>query len=289
MDDISGRWALVTGASSGFGVEFATLLAERRAHIVLAARRTEPMEALAKRLRAQHGVQVVVEGIDLSASGAGAELKSRLDHRGIEIGVLVNNAGYGVYGGFADQPLAQTMAMLQVNVLALTSLTHVFAADMVRRGQGHILLVASMLGYQAVPGFAAYAASKSYVLLFGEALHAELKPYGVSVTVLSPGTASTSFGSVAGQRDTWMLRRLTMDPQQVARVGVTAMLRRRASLIAGLRNALVVFSNRVTPRVAQRMLMQRVMSGEWTRHQGPATTSSSRVSTRRGWISSRSE
>src|SRR5215831_13929081 len=98
MDKVNGKWALVTGASSGFGIEFATLLAERNANLVLAARRTEPMERLAERLRQQHHVQVVVEGIDLSVAGAGAELKSRLDQRGIVVDLLVNNAGSGLYG-----------------------------------------------------------------------------------------------------------------------------------------------------------------------------------------------
>src|SRR5262249_32806197 len=109
MDDVSGKWALVTGASSGFGIEFATLLAERNANLVLAARRIEPMENLAARLRQQYHVEIIVEGIDLSATGAGAELKSRLDQRGIMVDVLVNNAGIGLYGGFLDQPLPKTL------------------------------------------------------------------------------------------------------------------------------------------------------------------------------------
>lgn len=261
LDDVSGQWALVTGASSGFGVEFATLLAARKVNLVLAARRKEPMEILAKRLRQQHGVQIVVEGIDLSVAGAGVELKSRLDARGIAVDVLVNNAGYGLYGSFVDQPLPRTLDMLQLNVLGMTELTQVFAADMVTRRRGHILLVASVLGYQAVPGYAAYAASKSYVLSLGEALHAELKPLGVAVTVLSPGASSTSFASVAGQRDSLILRRLMMKPRQVARTGIRAMLGRRSSVIPGIGNKMVVFSNRFTPRRMQRTVMQRVMAG----------------------------
>ena len=201
MDNVGGKWALVTGASSGFGMEFATLLAERKANLVLAARRAEPMEKLAEELREKQRVNVVVEAIDLSVAGAGAELKSRLDKRDIAVDVLVNNAGYGLYGSFLDQPLPKTLAMLRLNMLAVTELTHVFAADMVKRRTGQILLVASLLGYQATPGYAAYAASKGYVLLLGEALHAELEPHGVNVTVLSPGPTSTPFGRVAGQKE----------------------------------------------------------------------------------------
>ena len=222
MDNVSGRWALITGASSGFGVEFATLLAERNANLVLVARRREPMEKLAEQLRQKHRVNVVVEGLDLVVPGAGAELKSRVDSRGMTIDVLVNNAGFGLYGNFVDQPLQKTLDMLQLNMLALTQITHVFANDMRKRRTGHILLIASLLGYQATPGYAAYAASKAYVLLFGEALHAELKQYGIGVTVLCPGPSATSFGAVAGQSDTAVLRMLMMEPRPVARRGIQA-------------------------------------------------------------------
>src|SRR5438552_19158101 len=113
MDNVSGKWALVTGASSGFGVEFANLLAERKANLILAARRIEPMEGLAEQLRQRTGVSVVVEGIDLSESGAARELKSRLDKRGIAVDVLVNNAGYCLCRGLVDQRLQQSLDLLQ--------------------------------------------------------------------------------------------------------------------------------------------------------------------------------
>ena len=261
MDAVSGKWALVTGASSGFGVEFARLLAEQEANLVLVARRAEAMERLAEEFRQEHRVKVVVEGIDLSRAGAGTELKSRLDRRGIPVDVLVNNAGCGVYGSFVEQPREKILDMLQLNMLAVTELTHIFAAEMVKRRSGHILLIASLLGYQATPGYAAYAASKAYVLLFGEALHAELRPYGVGVTVVSPGATSTSFGDVAGQKDTPVLRLLMMRPRPVARTGILAMLRRRPSVVAGILNKAVVFIFRFAPRKMQCMVMQRVMSG----------------------------
>jgi short-subunit dehydrogenase len=261
MSDLSGKWALVTGASSGFGVEFATLLAEQKANLVLAARRTEPMEKLAAMLRQKFHVEVAVEGIDFSLSGAVGELKARLDARNIPVAVLVNNAGYGLYGTFLDEPIEKTLDMLQVNMIALTELTYVFAAEMIKRRSGHILLVASLLGYQAVPGYAAYAASKGYVLLFGEALHAELKPHGVGVTVLSPGATSTSFGEVADQRNTIALRMLMMRPRPVASAGIQAMLGEKSSVVAGLRNKLVVLADRFMPRTMQRTIMRKVMSG----------------------------
>jgi short-subunit dehydrogenase len=261
MDSVAGKWALVTGASSGFGVEFANLLAQRGANLLLVARRREPMERLADRLRRDHHVEVIIETMDLAHPDAAAELKRRADAQGIAIEVLVNNAGYGLYGSFLEQRVDQFRDMLQVNILALSELTHVFGSAMAKNGRGHILLISSLLGYQAVPGYAAYAASKAYVLLFGEALNRELKPFGVFVTVLSPGASATSFAEVAGQKNTFIVRMLMMEPAPVARIGLEAMLRRRSSVVAGLLNKLIVFWNRLTPRSVQRLVMQRVLGG----------------------------
>jgi short-subunit dehydrogenase len=261
MEDLHNRWALVTGASSGFGVQFARLLAERKANLVLVARRTEPMERLAQELRQRNLVQVVVEGMDLSRAGVGAELKSRLDARGTPIDILVNNAGYGIYGPFLDQPLEKIADMLQLNMITVTELTYVFARDMVKRRGGHILLTASLLGYQAVPGYAAYAATKGYVLLFGEALHQELRPYGVAVTALCPGISATSFGEVAGQKSSPLLRMMLMKPYPVAKAGVLAMLERRATVVPGFLNKTAVFLDRLMPRPLQRLILGKVVAG----------------------------
>lgn len=143
MHKINGQWALVTGASSGFGVDFAHLLAERGANLVLVARRDAPMQSLAAELRAKHGIQVHVEAMDLANTGAGAELKTRLDAAGIAVDLLINNAGFGLFGEFVDQPLQNTLNMLQLNILSLTEITHVFAQAMAARGKGKILLIAS--------------------------------------------------------------------------------------------------------------------------------------------------
>jgi uncharacterized protein len=260
-DSIAGKWALVTGASSGLGVEFATLLAERHANLVLVARRTDLLQQLAARLRREHPVSVLVEGCDLSAAGSATALKERLDAQGVAVDVLVNNAGHGLYGDFVEQPLRQTTTMLALNVVSMTELTGIFAADMVRRRSGYILLVASLLGYQPVPGYAAYAASKAYVLHFGEALHDELEPHGVVVTVLAPGAAATAFVDVAHQRDTRALRLLMMQPRPIAAIGIEALLRGRSSVVAGVRNKLIALSNRFTPRRIQRSIFRRVFSG----------------------------
>lgn len=259
MQDLTGQWALVTGASSGFGVDFAHLLAERGANLVLAARSVEPMEDLATALQARHGVRTRVVGIDLARPGVGVELHDRLARDGIEIDVLINNAGYGVYGDFLSQPAARTLDMLQLNIVALTELTHAFARDMAARGRGKILLVSSIGGYQATPTYAAYSASKAYVLLFGEALHEELKARGVGVTVLSPGITATRFLEVSGQRPTLYQRLVMMRSRPVARLGLKALYSGRASIVPGWLNALTAWSNRLMPRMVQRRVAFALM------------------------------
>jgi uncharacterized protein len=261
MERMRDKWALITGASSGFGIEFARLLAARSVNLILVARRREPMEDLADTLRSRHGVQVIVEPADLQIPGAAADLKHRIDRRGIDVEILVNNAGRGLYGSFLDQPLEASTAIVQLNLTSVTELTYLFAQEMVRRKSGHILLIASILGYQPTAGYAVYGATKGYVLLFGESLHAELEPHNVNVTVLSPGPAETSFAHVAGQRNTFVLRALMMEPQPVAEIGLRAMLDRRSSVVAGVLNRAVIFSNRLTPRSVQSAIMRRALSG----------------------------
>lgn len=259
MRDLTGQWALVTGASSGFGVDFAHLLAERGANLVLAARSVDAMEHLAAELRERHGVRTQVIGIDLARAGVGIELRDRLMQAGIAIDILINNAGYGVYGDFLSQPVARALDMLQLNMLSLTELTHAFAEGMAARGRGKILLVSSIGGYQATPTYAAYSASKAYVLLFGEALHEELKDRGVTVTVLSPGITATRFLAVSGQKATLYQRLVMMQSRPVARLGLKALFAGRASIVPGWLNALTAWSNRLMPRMVQRRVAFALM------------------------------
>src|SRR5438552_5307907 len=168
MNSVAGKWALITGASSGLGLEFADLLAARMVNLVLAARRQEPMEKLASDLRRKYGIDVLVEPIDLASPGAAGRLKSSLDARSVAIDILVNNAGYGLHGDFLETPIDRTVDMIQLNITALTELTYLFGRDMASRRSGHILLIASLLALQAVPSYAAYAATKAYVLALGE-------------------------------------------------------------------------------------------------------------------------
>jgi uncharacterized protein len=149
--------------------------------------------------------------------------------------------------------------MIQLNITTLTELAYLFGRDMATRRSGHILLVASVLAFQAVPSYAAYAATKAYVLALGEALHDELRPHGVVVTTLCPGHTATGFDAAAGATPSPFLRLITMKPRPVAASGIRALLQGKAMVVAGLSNKMAAFSNRLTPRSMQRATMRRIM------------------------------
>lgn len=252
-------WALITGASSGLGVDFAQELAAEGRNLVLVARREDRMRELATELETRHPIKTRVIAMDLSRPGVGVELKNLLDREEIAVETLINNAGYGIFGEFGEQPLDRTLNMVQLNVTSLTELTQVFAADMMQRRRGEILLVASVVAYQPTPNYAAYGASKSFVLNLGEALHEELKPYGITVTVLSPGATATEFFDISGQQSTPMKRAFMMPSRPVVRIGLAAMRRGRASVVSGWKNTLMAWGTRFMPRILQRKIAHRVL------------------------------
>ena len=247
MFKTAGQWALVTGASSGLGKEFARALASRKCNLVLTARREEPMQALASELRERHGVEIVVEPIDLGAPASPAQLQKRLDDRGIQPDILINNAAFGLAGDFMTQEPARLREMLELDILSLTELSHLFGKRMADRGMGHILLVASLAAYQPDPWLAAYGAAKHYVLAFGIALHVELAPK-VGVTVVSPGLMDTGFNEVSGLKSKASQKSTVVSPAKVAEAGLKAMFAGRSSIIVGKINRIVAFSNRFASR-----------------------------------------
>ena len=199
-------WVLITGASSGFGEEFARQYAKQGHPLVLAARRLDRLQTLAEALRQQYRIDVVVEQVDVSSVAAIVQLYDRLRERDIAIDVLINNAGHGLQGPFLDGPLNAALARVELDIASLTAVTHVFAQDMRTRGRGKILLVASLLAYQGIQNFAVYSAAKAYVLRLGESLHRELKHDGITVTALCPGMSDTGFAKAAQQRTTFACR-----------------------------------------------------------------------------------
>lgn len=254
------QWALVTGASSGLGIEFAKALAARRTNLILAARRKEPMQRLAVELTEQFGVEIIVEAIDLSEPNSAAVLQHRLSERGVEPDILINNAAFGLSSPFIDHKPDRLRAMLQLDVITLTELTHVLGKRMVDRGRGHILLVASMAAYQPTPTLSAYGAAKAFVLSFAEALHVELAPK-VGVTVLSPGLMDTGFFEVSGYQPQASMRRTMLSPAKVAAIGLQAMFAGKSHVIAGRLNRMMAFSGRFFSRHMQAKMVFQMSKG----------------------------
>jgi short-subunit dehydrogenase len=260
MKTTNESWVLITGASSGFGEEFARQYAERGHPLVLVARRLDRLEKLAEALRRQFGVRVVVEQVDLMDIAAVGRLHQRLRDQGIAIEILINNAGHGLQGPFLDTPLDSALSMVQLDIASLTAVTHVFAEEMRTRGRGKILLVSSLLAYQGVQNFAVYSAAKAYVLRFGEALHRELKRDGVTVTALCPGLSETGFAKSAEMKITPELKLLMMKPAPVIRAGIKALHAGSMSVVPGLPNKFMALFMRTTPRRLHQAVFARVMN-----------------------------
>ena len=260
MTTIDNSWVLITGASSGFGEEFARQYAEQGHPLVLVARRLDRLQRLAEELRQQFRIDVVVEQVDLSDVAAVIQLHERLRERGIAIDILVNNAGHGLQAPFLDAKLDAMLAMVQLDVASLTAVTHIFAQDMRSRGRGKILLVASLLAYQGVQNFAVYSAAKAYVLRLGEALHRELKRDGVTVTTLCPGMSDTGFATAAQQKLTPALKLLMMQPAPVVRAGIRALQAGRISVVPGWANKASVILMWASPRWLHQAIFSHIMN-----------------------------
>ena len=246
MQEFNGKTALITGASSGLGADFARRLAQSGANLVLVARRLKRMQELKREILASHPVDIEIIKLDLGVPGAAQKLFDQLHPKPIEI--LINNAGFGVYGNFLKQDLQRQRDMLALNMITLTELSHLFGAEMAKRGNGYILQVASLAGYQAMPNYAAYSAAKSYVLLLGEALHHELKPKGVTCTVLSPGITATEFFEVSGQTPSKNNRAIMMSSSDVVQIGLSTLLAGKQSVVPGFANKVMCLATRFVSR-----------------------------------------
>lgn len=242
------KTAIVTGASSGIGEYFARMLAARGYDVVVAARRLDRLEALAKDIESKHGVKVTPIKLDLGVSGAAEALFAKTEGAGMEVEVLINNAGFGTQGYFPEIPWAKTAEQIQLNVVSLTEATYRFVGAMRARQKGHVLNVASIGAYMPVPGYATYAAGKAYVRNFSEALDHELRGSGVRVCCLCPGPTETEFIAVAGQSIPAWQKIAFMSAERCARIGMRALFGGRRLIVAGLLNTLTMLSLRWTPR-----------------------------------------
>ena len=234
---------LITGASAGLGAEFARQLATRGQRLVLAARRTDRLEALARELGNARAVTA-----DLSAPDGATKLLADIAAAGEHVDLLINNAGFGLAGRFAELDATRQREMIDLNIGALTDLCRAVAPAMIARKAGGILNVASTAAFQAGPGMAVYFATKAYVLSLTEALHEELKPHGIKVSALCPGPTRTEFGKVAGFGDGGGLDRLAMDSPAVVAAAIAGLDKNKAVVVTGLINKIGAASTRFLPR-----------------------------------------
>ena len=246
MDRWKGKWALVTGASAGIGLELAKQLAAGGANLILTARRRDRLEALGSELSSKHGIAIEIFPADLAKPNAPGEIFAFTEGRRIIVQLLVNNAGFGAYGRFQEVALEKLLEMVQVNVAAVVQLTHLYLPQMVQRRSGDIMIVASCAGFQAVPYITTYAATKGFDLLFAEGLAGEVRKYGVNVSALCPGSTTTEFQQVAGQPDRSFRNAETAE--KVARVGLEGIARGKSCVISGIGNLLSMESQRIAPR-----------------------------------------
>jgi short-subunit dehydrogenase len=244
---------LITGASAGLGAEFARQCAKRGAPLALAARRRERMEALGTEL----GGEVHVFEADLAKPGAAASLIAALEAEGLSVDTLINNAGFGLGGKFADRPLGRLSEMIDLNVRALTELCHLVLPAMRERGRGAILNVASTAAFQPGPNMAVYYASKAYVLSFTEALHHELKGSGIKVSALCPGPTESEFSDVADSHSP-TLERMKVPASGVVEAGLRGLDANKAVVVPGFKNKVGAQMSRILPRSTMRNIIGRI-------------------------------
>jgi hypothetical protein len=250
LADTPSKTALVTGASTGIGYELAKLFAQDGYDLILVSRDKAKLEKVAAELEAAHRCRVAVIAKDLAEPGAPVEIFEALRQSSVQLDALVNNAGFGGQGLFYLMDTEKALNMIQVNVSALVHLTRLLLPDMVARGKGHILNVASTAAFQPGPYMAVYYASKAFVLSFSEAVNSELKRTGVSVTTLCPGPTQTEFHARAGMQHSRLGKSgFIMDAESVARIGYAGMMARKRTVIAGFKNrALAFVASRLVPK-----------------------------------------
>ena len=256
------KTALITGASGGIGFELARIFAAHQFDLVLVARRTEPLEALAADLKERHGTACTILSKDLTLPDAAVAIYEEVGTRGIAVDVLVNNAGIGTHGLFADSDLRKELAVIQLNIAALVALTRFFVGEMKKRGGGRILNVGSTAAFQPGPFMVVYYASKAFVLSFSQALSYELGGSGVTVTCLCPGATATNFQKSAGMGEVPLFAFGVMDARTVAWAGYRGLEAGRRVVIPGWRHKVMAFSARFAPSSLAMWIVRKLQWNE---------------------------
>ena len=240
--------ALITGASSGIGAELARQLAAKKTDLILTARRRDRLETLAAELRSKHAIQATVIESDLNAPDGADRLVEELTVRNLSPSILINNAGFGYFSPFVDQPRDDIEALLEVNIRALTILCRRLGEAMADRGGGSILNVSSFAALAPIPRYAVYSGAKAYVVAFSQALRHELSKKNVKVSVLCPGFTKTEFHEVSRHEKTTLMRLTELTVEQVARAGLRGLARNRFLIIPGWWYKLTLLTSRFLPR-----------------------------------------
>jgi len=256
MSTYAGKTALITGASGGIGATFARALAAAGAHLILVARSEEKLRTLASTLADQHHIRAEVIVADLSRPEAGHEIFSAVQQLGLNVDLLINNAGFGTHGIFDTIDPERDQREIMLNVAAVVDLTHRFLPAMLARGDGSIINVASTAAFQPVPYMAVYAASKAFVLSFSEALWGEYRRKGVRVLALCPGATSTEFFDIAGEGGALGTKET---PEKVVWVALRALERGRSSVISGRQNTVLANMPRFFPRGIMARMVEQTM------------------------------
>ena len=246
--------ALITGASAGIGTEFARYHARKGGDLVIVARRKEPLEALKTELEAAHGVSVTVIAMDVGTPEQATALYDAIKAQGLEIDILINNAGFGGHGDFLDRELAKDQAMIDLNIGALVTLSHHVGNEMKTRGKGKMLQVSSTASFAPGPHQAVYFATKAFVTSFSQATDHEMRPHGITSTALCPGLVNTEFVAVADLGGTGLANQKGATPASVAKVGYDAM--QRGDLIAINETRLQILMTWVIPLLPRRMVLK---------------------------------
>jgi short-subunit dehydrogenase len=257
-----GQWALITGASSGLGEQFARQLAARHANLILTARSRDKLETLAKELAQAHGIQTEVIALDLGETGGAARLCEAVDRLGHPVAHLVSNAGFGRYGPFLDGDVAHQAEMVRLNCEALMVLSHHFLRQMVARGSGGVIHLASVASFQAAPYMAVYAATKAFVLTFSEAVGEEVRGTGVRCLALCPGPVPTGFQQAAGAEIAASQRRAILSAEETVTRGLRAYERGRAVYIPGGMNRAGAIGSQLLPRAMVVRTVGKMMKGK---------------------------
>lgn len=242
------KTALITGSSNGIGYELAKVHAEKGGNLVLVSRSKNKLDELKKELEEKHNIKVYTIRKDLSVQGSAKEVYDELEQQNIQVNYLINNAGVGCIGLFAESEWERQEKMINLNIISLTHLTRLFLTDMIKQGSGKIMNVASTASFQPGPTMAVYFATKAYVLSFSEALNNEVRGSGLTVTALCPGSTESGFHAAAISDNRQLKSRKLPSSRHIAEYGYRAMMKGKSVAIPGLKNQIMATSIRFLPR-----------------------------------------